>query len=129
MKTRIFALLLISIFFSLTVNAQNNQKKNDPVGNWKFEAPYAPEGYTSGTIIIGMADKKYSASMMFTGSDYKLAGEKVKIENDTISFSVFVESETVAVTLKMTEAAKMTGKAVYSEGEVPLTLTKAVPAK
>ena len=121
--------LLISLFISVLclqlVSAQTATTKKDPVGTWKFEAPYAPEGYTSGTIIVAFAEKKYSASMMFTGSDYKLPGDKIKIENDTITFSVYIESETVAVTLKMTEANKMAGKAVYSEGEVPLTLTRA----
>lgn len=120
-------LFVLFIVFSLpVVTAQNNQKKKDPVGKWKFEAPYAPEGYTSGIIEVGFAEKKYSASMMFSGGEYKLTGEKVKIENDTISFSVFIEGQGVAVKLKMEDSSKMLGKAVYSEGEVPLTLTKYV---
>jgi hypothetical protein len=61
---------------------------------------------------------------MFSGSEYKLNGEKVKIENDTISFSVFIEDQDVAVKLKMENSSKMSGKAVYTEGEVPLALTR-----
>lgn len=126
MKSKILTLLVISFLLVIAVSGQNNTKKISPVGKWKFEAPYAPEGYTSGIIEVGFAEKKYSASMMFSGGEYKLTGEKVKIENDTISFSVFIEGQGVAVKLKMEDSSKMSGKAVYSEGEVPLTLTKYV---
>jgi hypothetical protein len=40
-----------------------------------------------------------------------------------------VEGNTVAVTLKSEDQTKMSGKAVYSEGEVPLTLTKVIEAE
>jgi hypothetical protein len=124
MKSKIFTLLVFSFLSVIIVSGQNITKKNNPVGTWKFEAPYAPEGYTSGIIEVGFAEKKYSASMMFSGSEYKLNGEKVKIENDTISFSVFIEGQDVAVKLKMENSSKMSGKAVYTEGEVPLALTR-----
>ena len=104
--------------------AQNNQVKNNPVGTWKFAAPYAPEGYTSGTIIVGFAEEKHTATMSFTGNEYKLPGEKVKAVNDSILFSVYLEGQDIKVLLKMVSDTNMTGKAVYSEGEVPLTLTK-----
>jgi len=122
-------LFILFIVFSLpVVTAQNNQVKKDPVGKWKFEAPYAPEGYTSGTIEVGLADKKYSAAMYFTPIDTKYSGEMVKIENDTLIFNVLVEGNDVVVTLKFEDLTKMSGRAVYSGGEVPLTLTKVVDA-
>jgi hypothetical protein len=123
MKKRILPLLLISFLFIITVDAQNNTKKT-PVGNWKFEAPYAPEGYTSGSVVVGYAEKKYTTTMEFASGESKLAGEKVKFLNDSLFFSVFIQGQDVAVKLKMDEGTKMTGKAVYSEGEVPLTLLK-----
>ena len=104
--------------------AQNNQVKNNPVGTWKFAAPYAPEGYTSGTIVVGFAEKKHTATMSFTGSENILSGEKVTAANDSVLFSVFLEGQDIKVMLKMENDSNMTGKAVYSEGEVPLTLTK-----
>ena len=122
---RIIFIFIVIFVYTLTSFAQQSKgQKNNSVGTWKFEAPYAPEGYTSGTIEVGFAEKKYSASMMFSGSEYKLNGEKVKIENDTISFSVFIEDQDVAVKLKMENSSKMSGKAVYTEGEVPLALTR-----
>jgi hypothetical protein len=127
MKIRILALLMISLFTLVAVSGQTSDKKANPVGKWKFEAPYAPEGYTSGTIDINLADNKYSTSISFAGSDYKIPGDKTKIENDTISFTVFVEGTEVAISLKAEDNSKMTGKAVYTEGEIPLTLTRDLP--
>ena len=115
--------VLISVPF---LSAQNNQTTKNPVGTWKFEAPYAPEGYSSGMIVVGMEEKKPTTSISFTGSDYKIPGEQVRNANDSITFSVFLEGQDIKVMLKMEDETKMSGKAVYSEGEVPLTLTKTV---
>jgi hypothetical protein len=125
MKKAILSVLLAAFCLPL-LTAQNNQVKKNPVGTWKFEAPYAPEGYTSGKIVIGLAEQKYSAAMTFTGNENKLTGEKVKVEKDTVAFSVFIESEDVKVMLKMENETKMSGKAVYSAGEVEITLTKVI---
>ena len=124
MKIKLFALLIIAFVCVITVSAQSTGKK-DPVGTWKFDAPYAPEGYTTGTIVVPLTEKKHTATMSFTGSDYKLPGEQVKAVNDSVLFNIYLEGQDIKVMLKLESASKMTGKAVYSEGEVPLTLTKA----
>ena len=123
MKTLIYVVLLILISSSM-ISGQNARVKKDPVGKWLFEAPYAPEGYKAGSIEVGYADKKYSATMAFSGTENKFTGNKIKFENDTLLFSVLIESQDVAVKLAFTEETKMAGKAVYSEGVVPLTLTR-----
>lgn len=116
---------LMFIIFSLSVlTAQNNQSKINPVGSWKFSAPYAPEGYTSGVIVVGFAEQKHTATMSFIGSEDKLPGENVKAVNDSVLFSIFLEGQDVKVMLKVENDTNMTGKAVYSEGEVPLALTR-----
>ena len=129
MKNKILSLSVVFIFVISSFSAQNTIHKNNPVGKWKFEAPYAPEEYSTGIIDIGLADNKYSAIIMFTGIDYKMPGEKVKFENDTVSFGVYVEGNDVSISLKMDGNLKMVGKAVYSEGEIPLTLSREQQAK
>lgn len=123
MKKGILAILFIVISMPF-LTAQNDQPKNNPIGTWKFEAPYAPEGYTSGTIVVGLTEQKHTTTMSFTGSDYKIPGEKIKAQNDSILFTIFLEGQDINVLLKIENETKMSGKAVYSEGEVPLTLTK-----
>ena len=124
-KVILLILLLVSSLSFLT--AQNNQVKKNPVGSWKFDAPYAPEGYTSGVITVGLEAQKYTASMAFTGSEFVHTGEQVKAVSDSIFFLVNVEGQDVQVRLKIEDESKMAGKAVYSEGEVPLTLAKNTP--
>jgi len=123
MKKVTFLLTLILAVVT-SAYAQNTKPVVDPVGTWKFEAPYAPEGYTSGVIVIGKSAQNYTVTMSFTGSENKLNGENVKVEKDTVIFSLILESQEIKVSLKGTEDAKMAGKAVYSEGEVPLTLIR-----
>jgi len=124
MKNKILAILVITIFSAITLNGQATPNKLNPVGQWSYAAPYAPEGYQTGTIEIGLTDGKYTASFSVTGSDYKMPAEKVKFENDVVAFLVIIEANQINISLKMESEKKMTGKAVYSDGEIPLTLTK-----
>ena len=123
MKKNLFLFLFLLSIVSV-VSAQNSKVKNNPVGKWQFEAPLAPEGFTSGTVEVGLTEAKYSAAMVFTASDYKLPGEQVKFDNDILKFVIYIEGTDITVTLKFDSESKMSGKAVYSEGEVPLSLTR-----
>jgi hypothetical protein len=126
MKSRIILSFVILIISAISVNGQNNNKKNYPEGTWKFEAPYAPEGYQSGVIVVGKEEKKNTTTMSFTGTDFKIPGERVKNQNDSLLFSVFLEGQDINIYLKLENDTAMSGIAVYSEGEVPLNLTKTV---
>ena len=122
MKRNILSLMLISLICLTSLGQKTN--KFNPSGTWKFEALNAPEGYQTGTITVGQEAKQLTASMSFTGSEYKIPGEKVKQAGDSLLFAVYLESEVISIALKMESNIKMSGKAVYSEGEVPLSLTK-----
>ena len=124
MKTKVLSLLIISLFAVCVVSAQTDSKKINATGKWKFEAPYAPEGYNLGTIDIAASGEKYSTTITFEGSDYKIPGENTRVEKDSVAFLVYLEGDQIAISLKAENNTKMTGKAVYSQGEIPLTLTR-----
>ncbi len=124
MKRSIFTLILISLYVIVAVAQEGQVQKNDPVGKWIFQLPDAPEGYKSGTIDVGFTGEKYSASMFFTEREYKIPGEKVSFLQDSLLFVMYAEGQEITVSLKLTEPLKMEGKVVYSEGEIPLFLTK-----
>ncbi len=124
MKKNIFTYLMISLFAICAVSAQTTPKKANPVGKWKFEAPYAPEGYNTGTIEFSFAENKYSTFISMPGSDYKIPGEQTKVENDTVSFFVLLDGTQISINLKTESEIKMTGIAVSPDGDIPLTLTK-----
>lgn len=128
MKNRlmVMVILLVAVF---TLNGQNNQKKINPLGSWKFDAPTAQEGYGTGLITIGLAEKKHTATISFTGSEYKVPGENVKFSGDSLSFSVNIENETILILLRLESDKKMAGKAITSgNDEIPLTATREVTA-
>lgn len=122
MKKMIMAFTTV-LLFPVMIFAQQVQKK-DPVGVWKFDLPSAPEGYKSGTLNVGFADKKYSANMFFPEYSLKIPGEKVSFVKDSLLFTMYAEGQPVTILLKMTEPLKMQGKALYSEGEIPLSMIK-----
>jgi hypothetical protein len=126
MKKIFYTLVIISLFTVSAVAQQGIKQNGKSFGTWKFDAPYAPEGYQSGTIVVGVEEKKPVATMSFTGNEYKIPGEKVKADNDSVNFSIYLEGQDIKVQLKVENESKMSGKAVYSEGEVPLILTKVV---
>jgi len=123
-RVTLLVTFILAVFIS--GSAQITKPEADPVGIWKFEAPYAPEGFNSGIIVISREEMKHIATLSFTGSDYKLNGENVIVEKDTVTFSINLEGQVIKVSLKGDSDAKMVGKAVYTDGEVPLTLTKTV---
>ena len=115
---------MLCLISSSVISAQSSSVKSSPLGKWKFEAPYAPEGYTKGTIEFSFADEKYSTKIAFAGGGYSITGEKTKVEKDNVTFTVYVEGTEVSINLKDEGNSKMTGKAVYYEGEIPLTLIR-----
>ena len=126
---KIIPFIILLVFSIQTIDAQSAKEDKNPLGKWKFEAPYAPEGYTKGMIEVSLNENKYTASISFSGLDYKFPGEKVKVEGENLSFVVYIQDSDVSINLKMDSETKMAGKAVYSEGEIPLSLTRDMPTQ
>jgi hypothetical protein len=67
---------------------------------------------------------KYTAGTVFAIFYYKFRGDKFKYANDSISFVFNLEGQQIDIRLKIEDPQKMSGKATYSEGTVPIILTK-----
>jgi hypothetical protein len=117
-------LIVIALLSLPMLKAQKSYTKDNCAGTWKFDAPYAPEGYNSGTIVVSPSEQKHTTTMSFTGNEFKFQGENVKAEKDSIQFSVYIQGEDVKVMLRVENDTLMSGKAIYSEGEVPLSLKR-----
>jgi hypothetical protein len=121
MKSFFLAFIIIVTGCTLA-NAQTNNSKFRPEGKWKFEAPSAPEGYTFGTMDVAFMEKKYSVAMGLPGGgDDKLPAEQIQFENGELTFKLYIQGEEISIFLKPEGNDKMTGKAIYSGGEIPLT--------
>lgn len=121
---RSYLLSLIVFLVVCSASAQKVEVKNDPVGKWLFEAPYAPEGFTVGTIDVTLSEKEYKATMVFTANGYTLNGEKVGFRNDSLFFSLYMEGQDIAIKLKFVDEKSMSGVAMAPDGEVPLLLKR-----
>ncbi len=124
-KSVSLTVLFILISFSLT--AQNQKLKYNPTGIWKFDAPSAPYGYTSGSMEFMPGDGKYTGSVSFTGGNYKIPVQILKAANDSMLVSMYVEGASVQVNLKMENETKMTGKALTPDGVINVTAIKEKP--
>lgn len=125
MKKKLLSILMLSVFFTVTALPFNGIQNNNPVGDWKFSVTDSPDPYYSiGTLYILSSENKYSVAILFSRSNYEIIGQKVKFENNTLTFTTYIQGEQVVVTGKMTGPDKIDGKAVYSQGEVKVTLTK-----
>lgn len=124
MKKILFTIIFSSLLSGFAFSQLPTGQTKDPSGIWKFSIPDAPEGYKSGILNVGFTDKKYSASMLFTEYNLKINGEKVSFVRDSLLFTMYTEGDEVTILLKMTDHLKMEGKALYSEGELQLLMTK-----
>jgi hypothetical protein len=107
------------ILFALMVNvATVSAKDKDVVGTWDYSAPNAPYEYSKGQIIITQGEDKLEGVVNIDGYEMKL--NSVKVEDDVLSFSLYVEGEYVSVKLTIKEDA-LEGKASTSEGLLEVT--------
>lgn len=117
MKTLKFLFLVMLVAsFSTTVNAQ---KKVDPTGTWTYNASEAPYEYSSGDLVIEKEGKDYTVQIVL-GEYYKVKASNVKYEKNELSFSVYIEGESVNVKATM-EKESLNGTASYTDGTIPIT--------
>jgi hypothetical protein len=119
MKKNLLYLMLGMLFLtgSLPIKAQET---NSYLGNWSFEAPTAPEGYTQGIITF----KKDSSFMTFTDGNYKYPSDWLTVKNDSVKYQSDIDGTTVLFSLKIIEKNKLKGNATWSSGETIMILTK-----
>ncbi|MGE5406126.1 MAG: hypothetical protein ACM3NR_00330 [Methanosarcina sp.] len=121
MKNRFKQIILSGAFlFSLTL-ITNAQIKETYTGDWKFEAPNAPEGSKNGSVVI-----KTDAIIMSFDEFMQFPSQLLKVVNDSILYEVAFDDTTVRFALKVNDANNMTGKAVWDDGETPIMLTKKI---
>lgn len=124
MNNKVLSLLILSVFMIMTAFSDDPYRKNNPAGKWKFDAPDAPYNYNTGIFDVSRTENNYSVAIVFANINYKITGQKVKFESNTLSFNISVEGEHVSLNLKMVSPEKMSGKATYSEGEISVALVR-----
>jgi hypothetical protein len=118
-------ILFTTICLTFTVlNGQTAKKMVEPTGKWRFEAPYATEGYQKGQIEIKKTADIYSAAISFADTVYKLYANSVKYSAGVINFIINIEGQPINISLSYTHPDTLRGRAFTSEGELPMTLMR-----
>lgn len=120
MKKIILSLVLIILFLQAGSFSANAQIKKEHQGEWSFESPGAPDGYTYGIIEI----TKDSLKTSFTTSSYKFPSLWVRTTNDSIIYKSIIDGVDVVFSLKIENKSSITGQAVWYDGQTVMILRK-----
>ena len=118
MKTKLLLVLILMLagfMRSFTAQAQTETKLT---GTWRCEAVAAPEGYTLSIMEIS----EDSVFTTFAGDSYRYGSTLIKFDNDSLVF--IIDGLDAKCDLKVEDASKMTGQAVWPDGQSPLVLTR-----
>ena len=112
-------LLLVAFCVTVVESSAFAATKNSLKGTWEYKVAEAPYQYRSGKLVFAEANGQQTITIKFTdGTEIK--AKEIKIENNTFSFAVEVESNPVTVTGKVAEG-KMSGKIDSPQGPMDLT--------
>ena len=120
MKIKVLRLAVIMAVLLIGSHSLKAQVKNVFTGNWSFDAPSAPGGYTKGFMEV----KKDSVLTSFPDMSFKYPSMWVKVKNDSLIYEVNIDGEEVLFSLKTDDKTKITGNAVWSSGETIIYASK-----
>jgi len=120
MKCKIIQISFLAVAIFLISHSANAQIKETYLGNWKFEAPTAPDGFTYGTIIL----KKDSVLTTFTDGDYRFPSNWIIVRTDSVMYESDIDGTTVLFSLKIVDKLNIKGNAVWSGGETLMIVTR-----
>jgi hypothetical protein len=117
MKNLLASIILVMTFAGLAT--ANNAGNKDVIGTWKYSVPSAPEGLTTGDIVIKEAEGVLTGKVVFQdGNSVDL--KNLKYEEGQLSFGLYVESNYVSVKAKVT-GKKMEGQVDSPDGQLNFT--------
>ncbi len=118
-------LIILSILMAIVAgsfNASAKVRKKDVIGDWKYEAPAAPEGFDTGVFAFFEKNGKFDGELKLNDG-LKINLEQVKLEKDVLSFGLYVEGAFVTVKTKI-EGKSLSGTVATPDGEMKLTAKK-----
>lgn len=121
MKKLISLSLLLGIITG-TINASMVLGNNDVIGEWKYEALTAPDGYQKGVIIFTDNKGTLEGEVKFD-TGYRIQLKSVMIEGDILKLGLYVDYEYITIIAKVT-GAKMEGTIDSSQGKMTLKAVK-----
>jgi hypothetical protein len=123
--TLTLTLIVGLVFATSQVQAQSqNTDINNFIGKWKYNSPKAPYAYQEGHLLIANENEEdHPTVTIIFSEEKKLEAENVKLVDQKLQFSIYVENEYVTVTLKRQDD-KITGTADTTSDKLALTAVR-----
>ena len=119
---KLFVLSFLVVMFSGAVSAITGENNSKVVGEWKFESPDAPYGYTKGSIVIEEKEGKLSGYVKFSDG-YKVDMKNASFSDGVLKSGIYIDYELVKLEATL-NGNKMKGTADSSEGKLSFTAQK-----
>ena len=127
-----FVLVAALLLSATTVIANNSigedkievNSADDLIGAWNYTVENVDYEYRSGVLLITKEDGKYNVQVQLSAGD--ISGEEIEVEDNSISFAVYIEGQKVSVSL-MAEGDKIKGESSSYDGVYKIEGTKIMP--
>jgi hypothetical protein len=124
---RIMLFMMIAMFAVTALQANTKADKKDFMGDWKFTSQYAPEGFQTGTFVIGEKEGALTGEIKFADG-YSVPMKNVVVTNGVLKFNISVDYNDVPITATV-EGNKLKGSASSPDGNLPFEAVKVVKEK
>lgn len=119
---RLIILTFLLAFVAVSFDTSAKVTPKDVVGEWKYEAPAAMEGYNSGFLAFTEKDGKLSGTVKLNNGS-KIQLQSVTLEKEILKFNLYVEGSYISVNTKV-EGNKLSGTVATPDGNIELTAKK-----
>jgi hypothetical protein len=97
---------------------------DDLIGAWSYTVENVDYQYSTGILLITKEEGIYNVQVQL--SDGNISGEEIEVNDNNISFAVYIEGQKVSVSL-MADGDKIKGESSSSEGVYKIEGTKVMP--
>ena len=97
---------------------------DDLIGAWSYTVENVDYQYSTGVLLITKEEGKYSVQVQLSAGN--IPGEDIVVNDNKISFAVYIEGQKVSVSLKA-DGDKIEGESSSSDGVYKIEGTKVMP--
>jgi len=97
---------------------------DDLIGAWNYTVENVDYQYSTGVLLITKEEGKYNVQVQLSAGN--ITGEEIEVNDNNISFAVYIEGQKVSVSL-IADGDKIKGESSSSEGVYKIEGTKVMP--
>jgi len=97
---------------------------DDLIGAWNYTVENVDYQYSTGVLLITKEEGKYNVQVQLSAGN--IIGEEIEVNDNNISFAVYIEGQKVSVSL-IADGDKIKGESSSSEGVYKIEGTKVMP--